>query len=129
MNVERLEKLAHHLESGRPGGHVKFDFNVFHTPPDTTPSQNCGSAGCALGELPVLFPEQWRFTTPEDFAGGMGVVLKHANLVNYDAAAAFFEISLPEACRLFDPVISELGPLVPVEAIIQHIRKFIQEAP
>lgn len=46
MNKERLLKLAAHLESGQLG-HAVFDFSKIK--------------GCAMGELPVLWPDDWVF--------------------------------------------------------------------
>lgn len=51
MNKERLLKLAEHLEVGELG-HEVFDFTVYG---------GCGFAGCALGECPTVFPDDWAF--------------------------------------------------------------------
>lgn len=59
---ERLEKLATHLESGKLG-HAKFDFSAINETRDHAipPCGKCGYAGCALGELPIVFPRLWKF--------------------------------------------------------------------
>jgi hypothetical protein len=55
LHRKRLEKLATHLEKGKLG-HDKFDFSALH---DVT---SCGTAGCALGECPTVFPRQWKLS-------------------------------------------------------------------
>lgn len=52
---KRLLKLAKHLESGKLG-HKKFDFGVVNATKQYGPAgYECGYAGCAGGELPILF--------------------------------------------------------------------------
>lgn len=68
MNAERLLKLADHLESGQRG-HPAFDFTVLSQ--GERLANGCGSAGCALGELPFLFPREWFFIRSTDFFGGI----------------------------------------------------------
>lgn len=55
MNIERLEKIATHLETGKLG-HDTFDFMVVNSALDT-----CGTNGCAMGEFPIIFKNDWRF--------------------------------------------------------------------
>lgn len=55
MNIERLEKIATHLETGKLG-HATFDFMVINSALDT-----CGTNGCAIGEFPIIFKNDWRF--------------------------------------------------------------------
>lgn len=57
MRADRLLKLAEHLETGKLY-HEKFDFGIL-SERDLDPNQApyCGSVGCAMGELPHLFPE------------------------------------------------------------------------
>jgi len=57
--IKRLEKLAKHLEVGKLG-HEIFDLNVVNTLP-LRPPYNCGTSGCAMGELPIVFPKSWEF--------------------------------------------------------------------
>lgn len=52
---QRLLQLADHLENGKLG-HERFDFSRYNNEPN-----KCGTAGCALGECPVLWPEQWKW--------------------------------------------------------------------
>jgi len=62
MDTARLLKLADHLESGKLG-HQVFDFGVVNAMlykkyPRQVP-HGCGTHGCAIGELPILFPRSW----------------------------------------------------------------------
>ena len=59
IRIDRLEQLAAHLEAGCPGGHEVFDFGQFNE--GFIDRFDCGTSGCAAGELPVIFPEDWRF--------------------------------------------------------------------
>jgi hypothetical protein len=55
-NLKRLRKLAKHIVSPKRG-HAEFDFARFNNMPHA-----CGTAGCAIGELPVLWPGTFAFT-------------------------------------------------------------------
>jgi len=57
MNAERLLALADHLEKGKLG-HERFDFGVINIGGGF---YECGTAGCAMGELPIAFPDHFRF--------------------------------------------------------------------
>lgn len=93
---QRLTALAEHLESGKLG-HKKFDFALINGDPLTSSSwweppnldQNgCGTNGCALGELPFVFPRHFKFSDQGDLlrktrdSGLQSAV--------YDLAADFF---------------------------------------
>lgn len=52
IGKQRLLQLAEHLKHGKLA-HDRFDFGTIHS------VENCGSAGCALGELPTLWPESF----------------------------------------------------------------------
>lgn len=71
MNIykERLVKVVEHLEKGVLG-HKEFNFSVINNGKDGT----CGSQGCALGELPIIFPEAWRFNINDVFSGGICLI-------------------------------------------------------
>lgn len=64
MNVERLKKLSDHLRNGQLG-HDEFDINTYNSSsPSARPQMRkigCGSSGCAIGELPIIFPNEWEF--------------------------------------------------------------------
>lgn len=50
----RLLKLADHLES-QHRGLQRFDFGSVCT------VRSCGSAGCAIGEMPAVWPKSWEW--------------------------------------------------------------------
>jgi hypothetical protein len=66
MNKQRLLQIADHLESGKLL-HKNFDFTVINanlfegaklTNVDDI-AHPCGTNGCAIGELPAIWPEDW----------------------------------------------------------------------
>jgi hypothetical protein len=95
---DRLLKLADHLEAGRPGGHKKFDFTVIHY--NHGDENHCGSVGCALGELPVLFPKSWEFSGEGNYES---ILFANKNY-NFPAAEEFFGITENDVNDLFVPV-------------------------
>lgn len=105
MNAKRLIKLAEHLENGRPGGHKKFDFTVIHQNHGT--EKHCGSVGCAMGELPVVFPSYWKFAVDEDPDEDWGVAVipktENHSWFSYPEVAEFFGIDSSEAWGMFCP--------------------------
>jgi hypothetical protein len=96
LHRERLLKLAKHLENGRPGGHEVFDFSIWSVGP-VGYGRQCGTSGCALGECPTLFPDQW-FLTPR---GPNAWDVMCGNKRNLDGAEYFFGLRFPEASALF----------------------------
>ncbi|KKN40323.1 hypothetical protein LCGC14_0734800 [marine sediment metagenome] len=60
MRSDRLLELAAHLKSDRRG-HKFFDFTLFSAGQRDPKRHECGTAGCAFGELPVVWPEAWEF--------------------------------------------------------------------
>lgn len=54
MNKKRLLKIANHLSSNNLA-HKSFDFSKYNGG-EMNPENNCGTHGCAIGELPVIFP-------------------------------------------------------------------------
>lgn len=87
---ERLLILAEHLEKGKLG-HDQFSLMVFDR---ITP---CGTAGCAIGECPTIWPDHWDMwhsrpilKDSEDAVGG------------FDAAMLFFDIPANAVEVLFD---------------------------
>lgn len=103
IHRKRLEKLAEHLEKGNLG-HKKFDFSTFnlgprgqHTGP--TVSNRCGFSGCALGECPIAFPDDWKF----DLWGDPALAGGHDYQMPIACSRSFFGISETEAKHLFVP--------------------------
>ncbi len=110
LGLDRLTKLAEHLESGELY-HDKFDFNQWHC--DASSSNGCGSCGCAIGECPGLFPEDWCFSRRVngiEFRNGefgrLKPRLRKFEYLNSDTLAdaeKFFSLSLSESRHLFAP--------------------------
>lgn len=66
IEVTKLRQLAAHVRAGKLG-HETFDFartNDWLTPPAICAKGSCGTHGCAMGELPILFPDAWGFRDP-----------------------------------------------------------------
>ena len=89
--MKNLEKLAEHLETGQLG-HKVFDFSTYNS---NGASSNyapvCGTNGCAIGECPILFPEDWKFDND-----GMPILLN-------GTVRDFFEITNEQYLHLFIP--------------------------
>ena len=127
MNKERLLKLADHLERGKLG-HKKFDYSTFNGCDAT--AHKCGTNGCAIGECPILFPNEWEFDKD-----GVPSLIESTGLTFGDINE-FFELSLEEAEYLFVPYSrhpKEGNKQAPFEdatkeEVAAHIRKFVQEA-
>jgi len=64
IQENRLLKLAQHLETGKLG-HKKFDFSIISEGPRRR--NGCGTAGCAMGEMPIVFPRAWKFEDPNAY--------------------------------------------------------------
>ena len=67
MNKERLLAMADHLERGQLGT-IQFNFALIQDGPKQP--NGCGTVGCALGEMPILFPNAvtWLHSeAPDDF--------------------------------------------------------------
>ncbi len=68
MNKERLIQMAEHLESGKLG-HEVFDFSTVND----IFLPKCGTAGCAIGELPIIWPNNWKWS----ISGSISFIDKH----------------------------------------------------
>src|SRR5947209_5771219 len=120
-HFERLEQLAAHLESGHLG-HEEFDFSVYNN----SNGPCCGFNGCAIGECPTLWPNDWYFNE-------IGIPY----LKNFDGAmesgCEWFGINEKEFKSLFVPfsrrVAWNVAPLVnssTKEQVAEGIRHFVQ---
>ena len=103
MNKERLLRLADHLEHGKLG-HDTFAFEVFSH--GERKANGCGTAGCAIGECVVVFPESWFIHK----AGTQYMpLLRETDVTWLDVAeslfdaAEFFDLDYNEAELLFIP--------------------------
>lgn len=128
MNKQRLEALATHFESGKLG-HEVFDFGTYNANKERQLiiSNECGYAGCALGECPILFPEDWIFGV-----WGPRLINLEDRSVIY-SATVFFDITTEEADHLFFPRNQdttkyggkELNRYATKEEVAANIRAFI----
>lgn len=63
MNKERLLKIANHLSYGNLA-HDVFSFITYNDSLGGRYKNNgCGTHGCAIGELPKIFPEDFAFVS------------------------------------------------------------------
>ena len=143
MNAERLEKLAHHLIVGKLG----VDHFDFRTVLDGlyVDGHLCGTVGCAMGELPAAFPEEWKRVVKESLDHDIGLSFTHTGpgiiepmtrlpgcLDNTDNVSTFFDLSHEEFRYLFLPYYTDddcSGYLLPdatAEEVGQHIRDFVR---
>jgi len=105
MNAARLLKLADHLESGKLG-HKVFDFGVvnatlYQNHPQQVP-HGCGTHGCAMGELPILFPRSWGWINGDPVLKKTHVHCTTYLRVNLNRrVAGFFGIAEEAAALLF----------------------------
>lgn len=111
--LKRLIKLAEHLETGKLG-HKRFDFNVYNN----VSEPRCGTAGCAIGECPILFPSYWKW----DYSGDPA--LRRGDSKAY---SAFFEITQEEYKLLFIPSEEPFGlpPTATRKQVAKNIRDFV----
>lgn len=58
-DFERLAQIVEHLVSGQLM-HKEFNFAVLNSS-DPIDDSGCGSNGCAIGEFPAIWPNDWRF--------------------------------------------------------------------
>lgn len=118
---ERLEKLADHLESGKLG-HDQFFFGTWHNDRDYA---FCGTAGCAVGELPFLFPDDWGID------GKYPILRVAPDLAPEDAAMSFFDLGVDEVEHLFIPELQDTdvygGEFLLVSATKEQVASNIRE--
>lgn len=99
MNAERLLTLADHLESDKRG-HKIFDFRIIT---DSLKQENgCGTAGCALGEMPLAFPDlvEWR---GQKWGVLPGLIGNESITDSFQIAEHLFSITSEESGLLFAP--------------------------
>lgn len=108
MNRERLLKLADHLEFGVLG-HPIFNFSRLNEGPVVNEENLCKTSGCAIGECPIAFPEDWEFKSTLSLGYEVIPVLKNYNEIDpsvsiaFKSAQRFFDITDRESEILFLP--------------------------
>jgi hypothetical protein len=62
LTIDRLTKIAEHLERGQLG-HEEFYFGHWNADEqyNQLEENGCGYCGCAIGEAPFVFPDEWHF--------------------------------------------------------------------
>lgn len=96
---ERLIQLADHLEKGRMG-HREFDFTHINLGFPYGQRHTCGTSGCAIGEMPIVWPDVWEFVD----AGIPTVNMKGQITSNWrDNVEAWFGIDRAQCNLLFMP--------------------------
>jgi hypothetical protein len=107
MNKERLLKLADHLEFGVLG-HSIFDFSYLNLG-KVNPKNLCATNGCAIGECPIAFPEDWEFrqiwqgTEPLPILKGIKLDIDSNASLAFKSAQEFFDLTIGESDILFLP--------------------------
>lgn len=93
VGIKRLRKLAHHLIEGKLG-HKNFDITRWND----SDTNRCGTRGCAVGECPIVFVNEWKF----DMDGNpilRGKNSKECGTMN--EAQHFFSLTGNEALGMF----------------------------
>jgi len=57
IHKERFIEMANHLLYGELG-HKEFNYNTVNS----CMPYECGTAGCAMGEMPIIWSESWKFS-------------------------------------------------------------------
>jgi len=123
IRFDRLEMLAEHLEKGQLG-HERFDFRFYNND-----YSKCGTSGCAMGECPVLWPDQWEWYHDS-------VVLSEQKGIGPEMSGMrWFSITLNEYAHLFIPLSQDPamfgGELLERDAtryeVAANIRAFIEK--
>lgn len=144
MNKERLLKIAKHLEKGELI-HEIFDFNDYNSIPYNSEKEyknGCGTSGCAIGEFPAIFPDDWEFRNYHHkymprLKGTVDYNDKK-NLPSFDEVREYLDIEEVEADFLFTPQDDTLYIFInndefhgiehdaTKEEVAKHIREFVR---
>jgi hypothetical protein len=103
IRTDLLRQLAEHLLNGKLG-HRIFDFNRFNDA-----ENECGTCGCAAGELPVIWPDEWFFVETNSIEFKSLViekdVKKYPSSISWLSLQQFFNITPNMSYHLFSPSI------------------------
>jgi hypothetical protein len=125
-----LQQLLDHLENGERI-HKEFNFSGFNIFPNVESKYpNCGTAGCAIGEMPAL---DSRFIFSDLFST-KGTMTFGERLVNAQFISEYFGISNDEAWHLFFPHSQEpqlyggnhLDGYATIEDVIFNLKAFLE---
>jgi len=104
IRVGRLRKLAKHLR-GTHRVHEDFCFDTL-AEGEFIDGNYCGSAGCAMGEFPAVWPKEWRWEIFSSAISEFEVIHKSQGdheETNYRVMADFFSITEEQVRHLFIP--------------------------
>lgn len=135
--ARRLLKLARHLEAWKKSkkkGHKIFDFSKIT---DSRETGQCGSSGCAIGEMPVVFPKHTAYNGINFDSGYITIKLLGTKSKDFNAAKRFFELKAIDTHALFAPYmqdeiehedvgLTELSGMATPKAVAKNIRKFVK---
>jgi hypothetical protein len=116
LHKNRLLKLAKHLEQGKLG-HKIFNMRVWNA--GTFDKNGCGTAGCAIGECPIVFPRLWIFRRNKILQPQP--IFRDYTTV-FSSIRAFFGLTCREAYFLFVP-----DTLYTARNQAKRIRKFVKK--
>lgn len=98
IRTDLLRKLADHLLNGKLG-HQVFDFSTYNQNYDCT--NKCGTNGCAIGECPIVFPDDWIFNAY--YEPQLKNIDAQSFVVEKQSGQEFFKISEEQYEHLFLP--------------------------
>lgn len=124
---DRLLKLANFLETLHP---KKFDLSVFVIEPASKISKEyatnkvkpCGTAACAIGWCPVVFPRSCYYNTNDDI-----VLKKNPKFSNFGFAEIFFNLTENESRRLFSSCEYYNFNNITPKRVAKRIRKLVKD--
>jgi len=129
IRVNRLKKLADHLINGKLG-HERFIFHVYNHSIGEYDKNGCGTAGCAIGECPIIFTE-WCFG--KHYSPKLKSLKGESNDIEEISGRKFFGLNNDQYDHLFVPNNqlakygdSKLGDTATSKMVGNNILKFIE---
>lgn len=127
MNKERLIKIAEFLENLPEH---KFDFSAYVILGSKQPlealcslEEHCGTTACAIGWLPAIFPESFKWV--KDWSDELSPALVENDEWNENDIRDFLEIDQRNYDFLFIPGSSSLYNEAKPKEVAEQIRQFI----
>lgn len=123
MNKDRLLKWEQHLRGKGVThniGHRVFDISIWNSNDRPIPNTFCGTSGCAIGELPFVFPDEFSFNES-------GSIIDSEGRYHCFGAERFFGIDLGSLNRIIysdeyelDP--TDITPQIVADRILEVIK-------
>jgi hypothetical protein len=104
--MERLRKLADSdfEEIIKTTPRKRFDFRCVNYSETANHVEGCGSAGCLMGEFPLIFPENWEFVSGDvKFIGDSSGNSNDDGAIVDDDVCSFFGLDDAQYRHLFFP--------------------------